>query len=303
MEQTINNLFQKGKGLLAMDESIATMNLRLRLNGCPETKKLREGWREFLLTNPNLKSTISGVILFEETLFGSLKDGSYFVSKIKEQDIEIGIKVDQGLIETVNKEQHTVGLDSLAERLIKYKNAGAVFTKWRSVFKISAITPSPKLIDKNTDDLVKYAKIVLENKIIPVLEPEILMEGAHSIEEQKQIFEKILKILFQKLKNNNLNPKHCVLKTGFVVQGKKLGESSADIVAKETLDLFQRILPKDLGGVVFLSGGLSTQNSFAYLQETMKQKAEFDIPFPISFSYGRALQQDPLKELELWRGW
>lgn len=292
-KEIIEQLFKKPKGILAIDESIETCNKRFKSYGIPETEEMRREYRELILTTEGIEEYISGMILFDETIHQATKDGVPFATLMKEKGILIGIKVDGGLIDFGDSnEKVTKGLDGLSERLSKYKLLGATFTKWRSVYTINSNTPTEALMHETAKTFAEYARIVLEAGMVPIIEPEVLMDGTHTIEQCLDATSKNLDILFQTLTEQNIPIDQIILKTNMVIGGhdNHTRESVKD-VAMFTLKCLREHVPENIGGIVFLSGGQDDTQSTLHL-EVIEEMGP--LPWPLSFSYGRAIQHDAL---------
>ena len=300
-KEIIDKIFSKGKGILAADESNKSANKRFTPLGITEDKENRRQWRELLITTPGSEKYISGIIFYDETARQSDNDGVSFLEILKNKGIVTGIKVDKGLVyfENSNEEQITNGLDELDNDLDAYVGMGMEFTKWRNVFYISDSTPTDRLIEKNTKTLAIYANKVVQKGMVPILEPEILIKGNRSIERTREIMGKIFDSLFEELKKENVPFGSIIIKTSFVIPGFDGPNTTSKEIGEYTIDLFEKHFPKDIGGIVFLSGGLSSESTFKYLEYVIKQAREKKYNVPITFSYSRALQLDAL---EKWRG-
>ncbi len=297
MNKTIQKIFQTGKGILAADESTKTISKRFKVLGVEANQKNISEYRNILFETNNLNKHISGVILYKDTLDQQLVDTKKVADFLKENNMVAGVKVDESTekFSKNNIELYTKGLDGLKERCDCYYEMGAQFTKWRNVFSVEeGVFPTDEIIDKNTSDLVKYAKISQESGLVPIIEPEILRDGNHSISETKKVFCKVFKALFKKLESEQVQLDSLILKTSFVVSGSELIYDDAESVANETIDIFENFVPKEIGGIVFLSGGLSPSQSFSYLASTVKKAKEIDFTTPISFSYSRAIQSNAM---------
>jgi fructose-bisphosphate aldolase class I len=300
-----------GKGILAADESMNTVGKRFSSIALENTEDNRRAFREMLLTAPGEGEYVSGVILFDETIKQKTSSGKSFVEVLNSEGILPGIKVDQGLVDFGDKgEKSTKGLDGLAERLQEYVALGAKFTKWRSVITIIEGGPSEENIRQNAKDLAAYAKIVQEAGMVPMVEPEVLLEGYHSIEQTKDASTRILKALFEELENAGVLLEGLILKTSMVLPGKNFGKKAAPSeIAKATLEVFNQVLPKNLAGVVFLSGGqgdieatenLDAINRLAILPPpSLPPEGGGKGSWPLTFSYARALQDAATKT---WAG-
>ncbi len=286
-----------GKGIIAIDESNSTIAKRFAGVGIENSEEQRRAYRELLLTTPNLNQHISGAILFDETLRQSTKDGVPFAKVMMDNGIIPGIKVDKGThpLAGCPGELVTEGLDGLRERLKEYAALGAKFAKWRAVITIGEDTPSGTCIDANVHALARYAALCQEQGLVPMVEPEVLMDGEHDIEECYNVTEATLRALFDALYQQNVDLQGTILKASMVVSGKDCEEqASVDEVAEYTLMCLRSTVPAILPGIVFLSGGQSDEDATAHLN-AMNQLGPN--PWPLSFSYGRAMQSAALK---LW---
>lgn len=299
LKQTIKDMVIVGKGILAADESIKTATKRLASINVESTEETRRQYRNLILTAPGMENYICGVILFEETLKQKTDSGVLFPEHLAKLGIVPGIKVDQGLadLEGTN-EQFTKGLDGLGNRLEEYKKIGCRFTKWRAVYVISETTPSEAIIKKNAEDLAKYAKVCHQHGFIPIVEPEVTIDGNHSIEKCYEVTEKVQKAVFAALKEENVQLEFTILKPSMVISGKQ-AENRANVeeVARQTIKCLKTTVPKELPSINFLSGGQTPEESTANLNEMHKLGEE--LPWYVSFSYARALQGPALKA---WQG-
>ena len=295
LEEIAKYIVSDGKGILAADESNPTCGKRFDSIGVESTESNRRDYREMLFRSSGMKDNIGGVILFDETIRQNAQDGTPLVDLIKYQGALPGIKVDEGLapLESSPEETLTQGLDGLDERCKEYLTLGAKFTKWRAVIKISDDIPTDGCIQANMEALAKYAKIVQDNNMVPMVEPEVLMDGNHSIEKCYEVTSKSLKMLFKCLKDEGVNIGGTILKPNMVTSGS-IAESQASIqkVAEMTVQCLKENVPSDLPGITFLSGGQSDVNATAHL-DAMNKIGGFS--WKLSFSYGRALQQPSLK--------
>tara|TARA_X000000950_G_scaffold86717_1_gene109055 strand:- start:1421 stop:2431 length:1011 start_codon:yes stop_codon:yes gene_type:complete len=295
LEEIAKYIVSDGKGILAADESNPTCGKRFDSIGVESTESNRRDYREMLFRSSGMKDNIGGVILFDETIRQNAQDGTPLVELIKNQGALPGIKVDKGLapLESSPEETLTQGLDGLDERCKEYLTLGAKFTKWRAVIKISDDIPTDGCIQANMEALAKYAKIVQDNNMVPMVEPEVLMDGNHSIEKCYEVTSKSLKMLFKSLKDEGVNIGGTILKPNMVTSGS-IAESQASIqkVAEMTVQCLKENVPSDLPGITFLSGGQSDVNATAHL-DAMNKIGGFS--WKLSFSYGRALQQPSLK--------
>lgn len=296
MNQTVHNLLTPYKGILAADESTPSIQKRLLAIGLQSTEELRKAYRTMLFTTPEIEKYISGVILYEETLKQGLGE------ILKEKGIEIGIKVDMGL-ESFNDtdEMLTKGLEGLGERLDEYKNLGATFTKWRMVVKITDNFPSEPFLAESLSRMADYAKMVQEKGMTPIVEPEVLLDGNHTNTRCEEITTKTLKKLFEVLKNKNVDLSNLILKASMVIPGKESGVIVMPLeVSNATLRTLQNSVPVDVNGIVFLSGGQTPDQATFNLNEMNKLNKDNGFgKWELSFSFGRALQEEALKE---WSG-
>lgn len=286
-----------GKGIIAIDESTNTIKKRFEAVGIENTEENRRAYRELLLTTPHLSEHISGAILYDETIRQSTKDGVPFTQIMKKHGIIPGIKVDKGTVPLAGYpgEVVTEGLDGLRERLAEYVKLGAQFAKWRAVIRISEDSPSSTAIEANTHALARYAALVQEAGLVPMVEPEVLMDGDHSIEVSYDVHEAVLRSLFNALYEHNVLLEGTILKVSMAMPGKDADEkASIEEVAEATVRVLKTTVPATLPGIVFLSGGQTDEESTAHLNAMNRMGPH---PWPLSFSYGRAMQQAALK---LW---
>lgn len=295
LEEIAAYIVEDGRGILAADESNPTCGKRFDSIGVESTEDNRRDYREMLFRSEGMKGNIGGVILFDETLRQKAEDGTPLVNIITAQGALPGIKVDKGLkpLDDSPGETVTQGLDGLNERCSEYEKIGAKFAKWRAVINIGEGIPTEDCINQNMEALAKYAKIVQENKMVPIVEPEVLMDGNHSIERCLEVTSKTLSALFNYLDEHGVNIKGTLLKPSMVISGKDANEqASVEEVAEKTLKCLLANVPSDLPGITFLSGGQSDIDATAHL-DAMNKIGGFD--WKLSFSYGRALQQPALK--------
>ena len=295
LEEIAAYIVEDGKGILAADESNPTCGKRFDSIGVESTEDNRRDYREMLFRSEGMKGNIGGVILFDETLRQKAEDGTPLVNIITTQGALPGIKVDKGLkpLDDSPGETVTQGLDGLNERCSEYEKIGAKFAKWRAVINIGEGIPTDDCINQNMEALAKYAKIVQENKMVPIVEPEVLMDGNHSIERCLEVTSNTLSALFRYLDEHGVNIKGTLLKPSMVISGKDANEqASVEEVAEKTLKCLLANVPSDLPGITFLSGGQSDIDATAHL-DAMNKIGGFD--WKLSFSYGRALQQPALK--------
>lgn len=300
LESTIKLLAARGKGILAADESSPTITKRFAAVNVESTIDTRRAYRDMLMTTPGVNEFIAGVILFEETLNQKALDGTPFPEKLQQLGIVPGIKVDKGLVILPNtdNEQTTQGLDGLAERLVDYKAKGARFAKWRAVYAISDHTPSMLAIETNAEGLARYAAICQANGIVPIVEPEVLIDGAHTIERSSEVCERVLNAVFRALKKHKVQLEYIILKPSMVINGKTCPvKASAEEVAKATITVLKRTVPAAVPTINFLSGGQSSEEATANLNAMNAICGP--LPWNVSYSYARALQDKPMK---LWHG-
>ncbi|KAI8023971.1 hypothetical protein LOK49_LG03G00880 [Camellia lanceoleosa] len=295
--KTAKSIASPGRGILAIDESNATCGKRLSSIGLDNTEVNRQAYRQLLLTTPGLGEYISGAILFEETLYQSTTDGKKFVDCLREQNIVPGIKVDKGLVPLPgsNNESWCQGLDGLASRSAEYYKQGARFAKWRTVVSIPC-GPSALAVKEAAWGLARYAGISQDNGLVPIVEPEILLDGEHPIERTLEVAERVWAEVFYYLAENNVMFEGILLKPSMVTPGAEHKEkASPETIAKHTLTMLKRRVPPSVPGIMFLSGGQSEMEATLNLN-AMNQSPN---PWHVSFSYARALQNSVLKT---WQG-
>jgi fructose-bisphosphate aldolase class I len=299
LEQTALALVAPGKGILAADESTGTIKKRFDSISVENTEDNRRDYREMLFTTEGAEDYISGVILFDETLRQSASSGERFADMLAGKGIIPGIKVDKGAktLAFAPGETVTEGLDGLRDRLAEYYKLGARFTKWRAVITIGDDIPSDLCMEVNAHALARYAALSQEGGLVPIVEPEVLMDGAHSVVRCEEVTRRTLKRVFEALEQQRVSRPGMLLKPNMVVSGKACPEQ-ADVkeVARRTVDLFKEVVPADVPGIVFLSGGQSDEHATAHLS-AMNEIGGF--PWQLSFSYGRALQAPTLSA---WSG-
>jgi fructose-bisphosphate aldolase class I len=299
LQATITDMVQKGKGILAADESAPTIAKRFKAIGVESTEEHRRFWRSNLITTPGLGDYISGIILFEETLTQKDDQGRMLPEAAAQQGIVPGIKVDKGKIPLVNTQADliTQGLDGLAERLKGYKDQGARFAKWREVYPIGVHTPSRLGLDANAEMLARYAAICQSVGIVPIVEPEVLIDGDHSSERCAEVIEAVQHAVYHALHRYGVQLEYTVLKPSMVTPGKETGKAEPEMVAEQTIKVLRRTVPAAVPSINFLSGGQSDEEATANLN-AMNALATHH-PWELSFSYGRALQQPAL---HAWQG-
>lgn len=295
LAETAQAMVAAGKGIIAIDESTNTIKKRFDSVGVENTEENRRAYREMLLTTPNLGEHISGAILYDETLRQKTSDGVPFALVMAKAGIIPGIKVDKGPVALAGYpgEVVTEGLDGLRDRLKEYAALGARFAKWRAVINIGEDMPSGTCIEANSHALARYAALCQEGGIVPMVEPEVLMDGDHDIAVCYEVTEVVLRSLFGALYEHNVMLEGTILKASMVVSGKDCPEQAGvEEVAEETLRCLKSTVPAALPGIVFLSGGQSDRDATAHLDAMNRMGPH---PWPLSFSYGRAMQSAALK--------
>jgi fructose-bisphosphate aldolase class I len=301
LSSTVEAMLAGDRGLLAMDESIPTCHKRFAALGIPQTEEARRAYRELIVTTPGLGEAISGAILFDETIRQKTKDGRLFVDLLKKQGIVPGIKVDAGAhaLAGFPGEKVTDGLDGLRGRLAEYYKEGARFAKWRAVITIGAGLPTPTCLAVNAHALARYAALCQEAGIVPIVEPEVLMDGTHTIEQCAVATEAVLVALFAELRAQQVALEYTILKPNMILSAINCPKQAGlDQVAETTIEVFRRTVPAAVPGVVFLSGGQPADLASARLN-AMHVRYQGKLPWALTFSYSRAVQQPCL---ELWAG-
>ncbi len=300
LEATARAMVAKGKGILAIDESHPTIKKRFDTINVDSTEENRRTYRDLLITAPGGNEYISGMILFDETIRQSTSDGTPFPQALIDHGIMPGIKVDTGAKDMAAhpNEKVTEGLDGLRDRLAEYKSLGAKFAKWRAVITIGEGIPSRGCINANAHALARYAALCQEAGIVPMVEPEVLMDADNTIERCYEVTEQTLNTVFAALYDQGVAYEHTILKTNMVISGKKCAtQADVQTVADMTVRCLLHSVPAALPGIVFLSGGQSAELATAHLNA---MNASYpDLPWPLSFSYGRALQEPCLSA---WSG-
>tara|TARA_B100001142_G_scaffold95442_1_gene97334 strand:+ start:3716 stop:4726 length:1011 start_codon:yes stop_codon:yes gene_type:complete len=300
LENIAKQMVTPGKGILAADESSGTIKKRFDTINVESTEENRRDYREILFQTKNaMENYISGVILFDETIRQKSKNGPTLVEVISNAGSLPGIKVDTGAKDLAfnSNEKVTEGLDGLRERLIEYYNLGAKFAKWRAVITIESSIPSDLCINANAHALARYAALCQENEIVPIVEPEVLMDGAHTIDKCYEVTKRTLEVVFSELVAHGVNLKGICLKPNMVIDGTLVTDkSSPKTIAEKTISCFKEVVPEDVPGIVFLSGGQSEIEATENLDQMNKIG---NLPWNLSFSYGRALQASALKA---WSG-
>ena len=302
LPEIANTMVEKGRGILAADESTPTCTKRFDSIGVDSTEANRNAYRDMLFTTSGMEEFISGVILFDETIRQStVKDGTPFPEYLTNLNVIPGIKVDKGAhpLPGTEGEKVTEGLDGLDARLKEYFELGARFAKWRAVITISETEPSSTCVAANAHALARYAALCQENGIVPIVEPEILMDGSHTIEDSFVVTEEVLHSVFYELYGQNVLLEGMILKPNMVLSGYKCSEqASIDEVAEMTVTVLKRCVPSAVPGIAFLSGGQSNENATAHLNSMNKILGNHN-PWNLTYSYGRALQAP---SLNAWRG-
>ena len=295
LEDIAKKMCAKGKGILAADESTGTMDKRLKSVGVESSEANRLNFRETLFSSDAMKNYIGGVILFDETIRQKTSLGISIPELITKNDSVVGIKVDKGAKKLAGSPEETVteGLDGLRERLAEYYKLGARFTKWRAVYNIGKNYPSVQSIKSNAHALARYAALVQEANMVPIVEPEVLMDGDHNIDTCYKVTTDVLNECYNELAIHKVSLKGTVLKPNMVISGSTCkNKASSEEIAKKTLDCLKKNVPSDVPGIAFLSGGQTEQEATKNLDQINKIN---DTNFLITFSYGRALQQSALK--------
>jgi fructose-bisphosphate aldolase, class I len=300
LNETARALVAPGKGILAADESSGTIKKRFDSIGCDSTEDRRRAYREMLFTTAGAADFVSGVILFDETIRQAASDGRLLAQILESQGVIPGIKVDKGAVKLAKSPDELVtdGLDGLRERLVEYRGLGARFAKWRAVITIGAHIPSRLCIDVNAHALARYAALCQEEGIVPIVEPEVLMDGDHSLERCYQVTCDTLHRVFDALYDQRVELDGMLLKPNMVIPGKGHATSpvSPETVADATISCFRMVVPAAVPGIVFLSGGQGDEEATANLNA---MNAKGPHPWQLSFSYGRALQA---ASLSAWKG-
>ena len=298
---TASALVADHKGLLAMDESTGTCNKRFATYGIEQTEEMRRKYRELIVTTPNLNESISGAILFDETIRQRKLDGTPFIKILIDAGIIPGIKLDLGAkpLALFPGEKVTEGLDGLRERLSEYKSMGARFAKWRAVLNIEDGLPTAGCIDANVHTLARYAALCQEVGLVPIVEPEVLMDGDHSLKRCLNVTNDVLHQVFEALYSQRILLEGMLLKPNMILPGldSAVQESVAE-VADATVKCLLNSVPTSVAGIAFLSGGQSAELASERLN-AMNKKYKSHLPWALTFSFGRALQQP---SLEIWKG-
>ncbi|MFL2664472.1 MAG: class I fructose-bisphosphate aldolase [Dehalococcoidia bacterium] len=302
LRKIAKKLVNKQKGILAADESNTTISKRFENLSIELSEENRRLWRNLLLTSAGIENYISGIILYDETIHQYSDNNQSFIKLLSSKNILSGIKVDKSLHKLAgsNKENITEGLDGLAKRVKNYKHIGLSFAKWRALIVITENLPTDYCISVNAHALARYAAICQEEGIVPIVEPEVFIEGSHSIYNSKEVNERVLKKVFIELEQQNVDLESIVLKPSMIIQGDKNNEKlSAEEIAEINVDFLMNNVPSMIPGIAFLSGGMSDEDSILHLRNINKLAKEKKIPWEITFSYGRGLQSAAMHE---WQG-
>jgi fructose-bisphosphate aldolase, class I len=299
LSKTAAAMVAKGKGVLAADESSGTCEKRFKSVGVECTEDNRRAYRNLLFSTPGVEQYLSGVILFDETARQKANDGTLIPQYLAKKGIVPGIKVDKGTVNLpfTNEEKVTEGLDGLQKRMKEYFDMGCRFAKWRAVITIGEGLPTHACLYANAHALARYAAICQEASIVPMIEPEVLLDGGHSAERSEEVHEATLRATYAAIAAYNVSVEHLILKTSMVVSGKENArQAGVDEVAERTVRVLKRTVPAAQPGIVFLSGGQSDEAATAHLNAMASMR---NLPWPLTFSYSRALQNPALNA---WRG-
>ena len=301
LTDTANALVANNKGILAMDESFPTCNKRFAKLGIPQTEEARRAYRELIVTSPGLAESISGAILFDETIRQNIKNGTSMIKVLVQAGIIPGIKVDSGAKEMAGYpgEKISEGLDGLRDKLIEYHQMGARFAKWRAVIEIGDRIPTSGCIEANAHALARYAALCQEVGLVPFVEPEVLMDGEHSMDRCFSVTEEVLKAVFDQLYRQRVVLEGMILKCNMILPGLQCQwQESPEDIADATVKCLLRSVPAAVPGIAFLSGGQSPELATARLN-ALNGRFKSELPWKLSFSFGRAIQQPAL---EIWKG-
>jgi fructose-bisphosphate aldolase class I len=299
LETVAQRMVAKGKGILAADESMGTIKRRFDSIKIESNENNRRAYREMLFTTKGIEEAISGVILFDETLRTSASDGTAFAQVLSRKGIIPGIKVDKGPVDIPGfpGEVVTEGLDGLRARVKEYYELGARFAKWRAVITIGDRVPTPTCLEANAHALARYAALCQEGGLVPIVEPEVLLDGSHTVERSQEVTEETLKVTFSKLFEHRVHLEGMILKPSMVVSGKdNPKQAGVEEVAERTIRCLKRTVPAAVPGIAFLSGGQSAEKATEHLNAMNSMGPH---PWEVSFSYARALQDPALKA---WKG-
>ncbi len=299
MEETVQKVFAPGKGVLALDWSPKTIAKRFSTVGLTSTPELNRVYRQMLVTTPGIENYVSGVILHDETINQKLDSGESFIDYLKGRGVVVGVRGDEGSEKFNDTDQDmSVGLEDLDKRFAEYSSMGINFSKWRAGIKINDLYPSKEFLEESVKRLVEFAEVSHKNNLIPFVEPDVEMDGNHTTTRCAEITHDVLKLLFERLKSEDVDLAKVILKTNMVLPGKGSGVIAIPLeVAGATLRVFRETVPAEIPGVVFLSGGMSYDDSVTFLDKI--EDLSKDDPWDLSFSFARALQEDALK---YWQG-
>lgn len=299
LHATAEAMVADGRGILAADESTSTIARRFAEIGVESTPENRRGYREALFGAPDLASYISGVILYDETIRQQMSDGTTMPAYLASRGMIPGIKVDKGLVpfRPDSKEQITEGLDGLGTRFVEYRTLGARFAKWRALFHIGPGLPSQPNIHDHAWLLARYARICQDNGLVPIVEPEVLMDGDHTLARDAEVTRAVLHTVVGELRGHEIDLRGMVLKPNMVTPGSKVFDASTPAeIARETVAVLRECVPSEVPGIAFLSGGQTEEQATANLEEIARLGPH---PWHVTFSFGRALQQSALRA---WAG-
>lgn len=302
LRNTAKAMVAPNQGVLAMDESNGTCNKRFRKEGIEETEEMRRQYRELILSTPSLGNYISGAILYDETIRQQKKDGTPFTQVMKDGDIIIGIKVDKGAKDLAGHpgEKVTEGLDGLRDRVAEYYQMGARFAKWRAVITIGNGIPTPACIEANAHALARYAALCQEGGLVPIVEPEVLIDGDHTIERCYEVTDQTLRTVFTELRTQGVEFDQMILKPSMVISGKECPQQATpQQVAEQTIKCLRDNVPASVPGIAFLSGGQTPEQAAQHLHLMNSEPLKSQCPWRVTFSYARAIQQPAL---EHWKG-
>jgi len=302
LRQTAQAMVAPNQGVLAMDESNGTCNKRFRKEGIEETEEMRRQYRELILTTPKLGNYISGAILYDETIRQKKEDGTPFTQVMRDNDVIIGIKVDKGAKDLAGHpgEKVTEGLDGLRDRIAEYYQMGARFAKWRAVITIGDGIPTRGCIEANAHALARYAALCQEGGLVPIVEPEVLIDGDHTIERCYEVTDETLRTVFSELRTQNVAFDQMILKPSMVISGKQCPQqASPQEVAEKTIKCLRDNVPASVPGIAFLSGGQTPEQAAEHLHLMNSEPLKSQCPWRVTFSYARAIQQPAL---EHWKG-
>ena len=298
LKKIVKKLCDFPKGILAADEGISTIKKRFDMIDVENTQENRTDYRKLLFTTPGLESLISGVITFSETFDQRLEDGTRLIDNLINKDILVGIKLDSGLSDTTDNQKLCNQTENLEEKIKYYVENGASFAKWRALFIISENTPTQENIEKNAEILADYALKCIQNGLVPIVEPEILLEGNFDSNKMKEVSKFVLRIVFEKLSELGVDFEKIILKPSFVRQGLD-SQAYPKVTAADTLENFESVLPNNLGGIAFISGGIQDEEATKTLKILNEIQVDSNFKVPCTYSFGRALQS---KCLHTWKG-